>query len=398
MKLLRMTFDNVRMFEGGKLPLDFFAQDKVFAQDESVTLIKKPIYKSNVVAIAGINASGKSVAMSLVDLALRVIEGRPIGLKGREHKLSEVFSGSTTFSALLWGGNCLYLLESVISIQDPASNSDSLPGELFFEDEALYRVETKTLTKSILSARYDEIKARGTLVVRRSLLGEAERRFLQKDVSVAPAYVDGKTSHLYLEATDFPLDVGQGFDGLDEMLRTFDSSIEHLSVQDGGRAYQLKVKTREKPLTLSREGLEDVLSSGTVKGLLVLQRAIMILRLGGFLLLDEIENHLNRQLVNVIIDLFTNTQTNPHGATLLFTTHYPEVLDHLHRKDNVYFFARGADFLTTVVKYSTRVKRIENKKSEVFVSNFVRGTAPRFTEVSALRSYAAKAIGAGDGE
>ncbi|MEG0217718.1 MAG: hypothetical protein RR655_05265, partial [Raoultibacter sp.] len=72
MKPIRVAFDNIRMFEGGKFELDFFAQDKVFAGDESVTLLEKPLYKSNVVAIAGINASGKSVALSLMDLALRV--------------------------------------------------------------------------------------------------------------------------------------------------------------------------------------------------------------------------------------------------------------------------------------------------------------------------------------
>lgn len=396
MKLLRMSFDNVKMFENGKLNLDFFAQNKVFANDESVTLLEKPIYKSSVVAIAGINASGKSVALSLVDLALRVVEGRSIGLNRSKRGLPEVFSGNTNLSALLWFEGSLYLLKSNLVEQSASQSADISAGELSFGEETLFRIEQRPITKAVLSATDDELVSMGEEILRRSSLDLTQKRFLQRDVSIASAYADEIAPHQYLEAVDFPLVLQQGFNGLDEVLRTFDAGIEHLAVEDEGRAYQLKLKTCDKPLTLSREGLEDALSSGTVKGLIVVQRAVMILRIGGFLLLDEIENHLNRQLINVIIDLFTSAETNPHGATLLFTTHYPEVLDHLHRKDNVYFFTRSADALTSVVKYSTEVKRIENKKSEVFVSNFIRGTAPRFADILALREFAKRSIGASD--
>ena len=393
MKLLRVSFDNVRMFEHRKLQLDFFAQDKVFPDDESITLLEKPIYKSNVVAIAGINASGKSVALSLVDLALCIIEGRPIARKNLDHGLLEVFAGNTNMSALLWIEGSLHLLKSNLLIQNSVPGSEIITEAISFGEEVLLKIEPKAITKAILSASDDNLTAIGKELMRRSSLTPDQKRFLQKDVSIASAFVDPTTAHIYLEAVDFPLTLQQGFKGLDDVLRTFDSSIEHLAVEDEGRAYRLKLRTCNNPLTLSREGLEDVLSSGTIKGLIVVQRAIMVLRNGGFLLLDEIENHLNRQLVNVIIDLFASGETNPHGATLLFTTHYPEVLDHLRRKDNVYFFARSADALTSVVKYSSRIKRVENKKSEVFVSNFIRGTAPRFAEVSALREYARLAIG-----
>lgn len=125
---------------------------------------------------------------------------------------------------------------------------------------------------------------------------------------------------------------------------------------------------------------------------MVVQRAVLMLKVGGYLLLDEIENHLNRQLVNVILDLFCSPETNPKGATLVFTTHYPEVLDHIHRKDNVYFLAKGKDSRSRAVKYSTRVKRIENKKSEVFASNFIGGTAPSYSNVAALLQYARLAV------
>lgn len=79
--------------------------------------------------------------------------------------------------------------------------------------------------------------------------------------------------------------------------------------------------------------------------------------------------------------------TNPRGAQLVFTTHYPELLDTLHRKDNVYLFVRGEDGRAEAVKYSERIRRIENKKSEVVLSDMIKGSMPRYPDVQALRDY-----------
>ena len=59
--------------------------------------------------------------------------------------------------------------------------------------------------------------------------------------------------------------------------------------------------------------------------------------------------------------------------------YYSGILDILTRKDNIYFMTRGRsiDARAEAVKYSTIDKRIENKRSEVFESNFVKGSAHR---------------------
>jgi AAA15 family ATPase/GTPase len=146
------------------------------------------------------------------------------------------------------------------------------------------------------------------------------------------------------------------------------------------------------PMVLSADGLNEVLSSGTLRGLALVQQSMHALRHGGYLLADELENHLNRQLANVVIDLFASASTNPRGATMVFTTHYPQLLDNVHRKDNVYFFARGDSGGMVPVKYSDRIDRIENKKSEVFASNFIKGTAPRYTDVNTLKGVVQRSV------
>lgn len=49
--------------------------------------------------------------------------------------------------------------------------------------------------------------------------------------------------------------------------------------------------------------LEKYLSSGTIKGINILFNAMVVLQSGGYLLVDEIENHLNKSIVINLINL-----------------------------------------------------------------------------------------------
>ena len=73
MKLLSLSFDHVNLFEDGAFGIDFFAGDKVPAGDESVTLLEKPLYINNVVALAGINEPIEFLAVSLKRMAVSLL-------------------------------------------------------------------------------------------------------------------------------------------------------------------------------------------------------------------------------------------------------------------------------------------------------------------------------------
>ena len=116
------------------------------------------------------------------------------------------------------------------------------------------------------------------------------------------------------------------------------------------------------------------------------------------MIVDEIERGLNKSLVRTIIDLFLSGTTNPRGAQLVFTTHYPEILDFLPRKDDVYLLVRDSSHKTSVIKYSDRVERIENKKSEIVLSNYIKGTLPNYPDIRDLREYVARSVREADDE
>ncbi|MFY1032399.1 AAA family ATPase [Pseudomonas asiatica] len=54
-----------------------------------------------------------------------------------------------------------------------------------------------------------------------------------------------------------------------------------------------------------------------------------VLHAGGVLVMDEFDTHLHPELLPILVDLFTNTDTNPNDAQFIFTSHNLEIIDHL---------------------------------------------------------------------
>lgn len=390
MKLLKIRFDHVKMFEDGIFELDFYASDRVPSSDESVFALGKPVYSNCIVALAGINASGKTTALNLIELACRVANGTPLGAPGLPSLLPTIFDDNPSVQALVWEDGRLFLIESSLVVR-PIDGAGAAESAFEFADETISRV-SRISSKDALSS-WGALKANSKELYRRTEILDSWIVLASPDVSICGAVLAktvGRRCRIQVLRDD-EARIREGSANLDAILRVFDSRIEHLEVSDSGRAFEISFSDGKR-LSLSEPGLREVLSSGTVRGLSLVQRAMNTLESGGLLLVDELENHLNRQLVNVVVDLFATRETNPQGATLVFTTHYPQLLDHIHRKDDVYFLAHGEDGQTKVVKYGDKVERIENKKSEVFASNYIKGTVPRYVDVRTLRHLVSELV------
>jgi uncharacterized protein len=72
-------------------------------------------------------------------------------------------------------------------------------------------------------------------------------------------------------------------------------------------------------------------SSGTQGAFVLLSRLLQALEIGGLAVIDEFENDLHPHMLEAILDLFSNPDTNPHNAQLIFTSHAVEVLNLLHK-------------------------------------------------------------------
>ena len=386
MRLVSVKFDHVKLFKDGIFSFDFFARDRVPSGDESVTRLNGQIYQNNVIALAGVNASGKTTALRIINAALEILKGyAPTG------HAAELFDGMTNALIVFWCDAKLYVLKALLETNHhPLSVEDE--GEMRFVSEELYRLDGRVTKKDLANASDILERTSPRLVRDRNALGEDQGLLLGDGGSIVRALRDS-TYSLFIDAFDHSGEIARGAERPAEFLRLFDPSIEHIELA-GKNSFGLRFANSDEELRLSASGVERVLSSGTLKGYAIIMRTLSALKYGAYCLIDEIEVHLNKQLVSVIIDLYASRETNPNGAVLIFSTHYPELLDCVHRKDNVYFLVRDPAHLISVIKYSDRVNRIENKKSEVFLSNYIDGTAPSYTNVRAVRDAAKRLVSA----
>ena len=78
-----------------------------------------------------------------------------------------------------------------------------------------------------------------------------------------------------------------------------------------------------------------------------------------------------------------DSKVNKTGATLIFSTHYSELLDEFHRNDSVYIVRNKEGIIAN--NLANVLKRNDLKKSEVYDSDYLGGTVPEYDVYMALK-------------
>ena len=170
-----------------------------------------------------------------------------------------------------------------------------------------------------------------------------------------------------------------------EILSLLDPSIVYLRTETVNERtiFRLKFQGQDELAVSGPAELGEYLSSGTLKGIRVFTDAVRALKNGGYLIADDIENHLNRELAASLIRLFLNPRTNQRSAVLIFSTHDPELLDETGRNDAV-FLTRN-DHGLTIDNLHSLLKRSDIPGSRIYRSNFLGGTAPSYEALALLQ-------------
>lgn len=405
MRLLSLTVRGVPLFQDGTFSIDLSASDRVSrdesgnpAQDVSRVAPAGSVFSQNVIGITGVNASGKTTVLNILRLALGYLSGGFImrGFANVDLSIGKL-DNRIKFEAIFYHDGELYLLESELTHFFESRGESAYGGKVItdafeFSNETLWRMTASRVKRSMI-ANVEEFKRSAEIILRRNgdpddptVLSDANRTFLNPQISIASA-ITGKTVR-FIGALDRAL---PAITMPTSVIRAFDPSVEHLVWDSGAQVYKIKFFD-EPERAVSAEVATQMLSRGTVYGSELVDQAIRVLCEGGCLLVDEIEEALNRSLVGAVLNLFASPVTNPKGAQLIFTTHDPELLDLLSRKDSVYVLTRDERYKTQVIKLSERVDRIERKKSEVILSNYIKGSMPRYPDVQEMRAYVRKCV------
>lgn len=169
-----------------------------------------------------------------------------------------------------------------------------------------------------------------------------------------------------------------------EIIKYFDPSIEYLYFEkDERNSIHLKFKGKSELLLFNPIDLNKYLSSGTIRGIFLFYEALNTLQNGGYVIVDELEKHFNKEIVCTIIRIFKSIKLNINGATLIYTTHYPELLNEYDRNDNI-FITKNQDGIS-VENLSFLLKRNDIKKSEAYQSGYLKGTTPSYNSYIELK-------------
>ena len=375
LKIIRVEFENLNYFDCGKFKVDFYATDRVFG-DSELYKISNAIVAQNLIAFTGLNAGGKTMALRLLKIALNVIINNA---DLNSFQVYDMLDSDTIMRIMFFHNGNYYQLESIIGRDD---------SKLFYKEEILKEKKSEQIRsrKSLDDFSSAKVKKRSELPPDVKAYMDESKSFIAPTVKGNDGYV---SDNLWLNHVNIAATAGEIPSAI---ISLFDDSIESLAVENTApesSPVKWKLKFKNKNVLYSAAdliALNLIISTGTIRGQELIQRAAKALKKGGYLIFDELEMHLNKEIVKVILELFKSAKTNPNGACLIFSTHYPELLDSINRKDNIYITRKKNDLLS-VSKYSDEFKRNDFKKSEIILSNALSGTAPKYENIKKLRDY-----------
>lgn len=362
MRLLKISVEGLMLFKE-KVEIDFFTEQNVMSDNTDMVFNSfGKIYTNNVISIIGINASGKTSLLKLIDFSLNLLNGEPINNIESKDILSEC--QSVEFEMVFYDdNNGICKLNTDIAI----IKENDLEERFVINEETLYRKKV-----SQIRAKKDMFIFPGYVMVR-----DKSAEFLKDDISIAISINknNGFKIRNLIKLTNLNiLRIIGNFPR--ELIQFLDSSIKKISFDQKNQEIRLEFYDRDVISVSNPLQLEKYLSSGTIKGINIFLNAMLVFEEGGYLIVDELENHFNREIVATLVRFFMSSEVNSKGATLIFSTHYSELLDEFERNDNIYIVRNRGGI--TVQKLYKVLQRKDIKKSEAFKSNFLEGTVPSY--------------------
>lgn len=378
MKLLKIVASGLPLFKD-KCEIDFFALQRVTNDNADkmsclFSTSSQRFYQNNVMSFIGINASGKTSILKLVSFVCGMLNNQSINNISYNEVLDGLDSkGKVSFDIFFYAENqTVNLLHTVIGKKG---------NKFIILDEFLKSKPSSKVKNKNAIFDFEDCDA---LLTRNN-----DEAFLLDDVSIMVAF--NKKTKDALVVTDMlqytntnQLNISE--DCPPELIAFFDPSVEYLHVKtkDKDTDIRLKFFGKEEIALNQLSDLNRYLSSGTIKGINTFLNATKVFENGGYLIVDELENHFNHEIVSTLIRFYMDKKVNPKGAMLIFSTHYAELLDEFERNDNINIVRNRGGI--TAENLSVILKRNDIKKSEAYQSGFLEGTVPMYDAYMALKN------------
>lgn len=359
MKLLRVVANNFMLCDRG-FTISFLPIGNKNMVDKEFELheIREDLFVFNTLGIIGKNASGKTTAVELLSVVYDIFSNFRIKNSERVFRfVDNIVNLDITF-----------FHEGIIYryVTDLVKNSNSVDSTLvFFKNEKLYkRVYKKNHARNVFEfSKFEEVVKEIILPEDTSML-----YLVLKEISLRGIYCSSDDNMYRDYASSF--NVYKLLDNnpsvVTSLLKMFDEHLMDIKMINENKFKIIYSNKLEREV--SDNELYEILSSGTTKGFGLFTYVVYSLRTGSDLIIDEIENHFHKTLVENLVNLYKDKSVNKKNATLIFTTHYSELLDLFGRSDNIYI-SKYDDKIYLENMYENYKFRPELSKSNKFYEN-----------------------------
>ena len=393
--ILRSEIDGLTLFKDKKVMFDLVAEKNVTEDDVlngNVMRIDDLIDKLNTIALVGSNATGKTTQLRLIKMVISVFLA--LDSLNEFENLADQFEDNFRFTNYFYNAKTLYKVESAVK--------KTTDGDFAFIEETIYSKKVYPSHKKSELFNFDLTKRGQQELLRRSSLPDEITAFLRDDDTIFSTIVrkimNNKVQDIVIDEIDMTnknkLTTKDKIPV--EYIKYFDPSIESIRILSKDvPSEKMNVEVTFKNDSIIQVPLIELsnyLSSGTIKGINLFIDIEKTLKNGGYLIIDEIENHLHKSIIMNIIQLFANS-LNKNGATLIFSTHYSEIIDMVPRTDMIYV-ATKEENLIQFKKMSQGLgdqDRNDKKKSEVLLSGKLSNT-PTYKDLKRVRAKLRSAV------
>ena len=370
MKLLRVVASNFKNC-CDNFTIDFVAKSRKTSEDKEYELqaIADDLYAFNTVAFVGKNASGKTTAVDLLDCCYSILGD--FCLENKHYSYDGI-----KLEIIFYHEGFIYRYRTELGSSTTFSNKASFMNQTL-EQKKYYKSKLKSI---YLDDGFEPVPNISALPEDTSItffvLKKKETRAIYFDC-------DGEGANTYqlmfkaLKKYDIPLST------LSYILRIFDENIREISMKDGHNFRLIFEGNQPRDQIMSDKELLYFLSSGTTKGMLLYTFVVASLKYGFDLIIDEVEGHFHKTLVENMLSLYKDKSVNRHNATLIFTTHYCEVLDLFNRQDNIWI-SKANSKVSLSNMYDDYDLRPELLKSKQFYNNAFR-TSVNYEDLMKLK-------------
>lgn len=356
MKILKIKIPNgYKLLEKG-FEISFLSKTRVDknASNDDLIELENDFYYPIETAFVGKNSSGKTTTLELIAYIFSYLrEGR---LSIEEIKDQKLFD----FEILFYEEGIIYKYYARLI-------NDEEVGKKYL------RIEDEYLEKTTLKERYKKDLSNASFFKENSFIPN-----INGDTSILPKYIKLMGFNFFINSFENTIELFETFYRLLgrkaflALLHLFDDSVEYIEphYDFGGKTIGFNFKRiGEKELLVDSGYLVNTLSKGTIRGINLYGLSFLAFLKGGHIIVDEIEKSFNRNLVENLFVMFNDKSLNKCGASIIYSTHYAELLDWNSRCDNINVLHRNENVITMKNMYLDYKVRTEMLKSNQFSEN-----------------------------